>query len=45
MLLKKMNQINDFIESGLGIIQTIQSNYSSKFVWLTYTKAETLDMD
>lgn len=45
MLLKKMNQINDFIESGIGIIQTIQSNYSSKFVWLTSTKAETLDMD
>lgn len=45
MLLKKMNQINDFIESGIGIIQTIQSNYASKFVWLTSTKAETLDMD
>ena len=45
MLLKKMNQINDFIQSGEGIIQTIQANYSSKFTWLTSTDAETLDMD
>ena len=45
MLLKKMNQINDFIQSGEGIIQTIQANYSTKFTWLTSTDAETLDMD
>lgn len=45
MLLKKMNQINDFIESGIGIIQTIQQNYSSTFEWLDSTNAEILDMD
>ena len=44
-MLKKMNQINDFIESGIGIIQTIQTNYSSTFTWLTSDVAETLDMD
>lgn len=45
MLLKKMNQINDFIVSGVGIIQTIQQNHSSTFEWLDSTTAETLDMD
>lgn len=45
MLLKKMNQINDFIESGVGIIQTIQQNHSSTFEWLDSTNAEILDMD
>lgn len=45
MLLKKMNQINDFIESGIGIIQTIQQNYSTTFEWLDSTNAEILDMD
>ena len=44
MLLKKMNQINDFIESGIGIIQTIQQNYSTTFEWLDSTNAEILDM-
>lgn len=44
-MLKKMNQINDFIESGIGIIQTIQTNYPAVFTWLTSDVAETLDMD
>lgn len=44
-MLKKMNQINDFIESGSGIIQTIQTNYPTVFTWLTSDVAETLDMD
>lgn len=45
MLLKKMNELNDFIESGIGIIQIIQQNYSSTFEWLDSTNAEILDMD
>ena len=45
MILKKMNQINAFIESGRGIIQTIQQNYSNTFEWLDSTNAEILDMD
>ena len=40
-----MNQINDFIESGIGIIQTIQTNYPTKFNWLSQDNATTLDMD
>ena len=44
-MMKKMNQINDFIESGSGIIQTIQTNYPTVFTWLTSDVAETLDMD
>ena len=45
MILEKMNQINDFLDSGVGIIQTIQTNYSATFTWLTSTDAETLDME
>lgn len=45
MKLMKMNQINDFLDSGIGIIQTIQTNYSSYFTWLTSNDAETLDME
>ena len=45
MKLMKMNQINDFLDSGIGIIQTIQSTYSSTFTWLSSTDAETLDME
>ena len=45
MLLKKMNQINDFIQTGVGIIQTIQTDYPTTFSWLSSTNAETLDME
>ena len=45
MKLVKMKEINDFIDSGIGIIQTIQTNYSTTFSWLSSTNAETLDMD
>lgn len=45
MILEKMNQINDYINTGVGIIQTIQETYSTTFEWLTSTDAETLDME
>lgn len=45
MILKKMNQLNDYIETGNGIIQTIQTNYPTTFNWLDSTKADTLDME
>ncbi len=41
----KMNQINDYLESGIGIIKTIQTNYSSYFTWLTSNDADVLDME
>ena len=37
-----MNQLNDYIETGNGIIQTIQTNYPTTFNWLDSTKADTL---
>lgn len=45
MNLIKMNQINDYLETNEGIIETIQTNYPTTFTWLDSTKAETLDMD
>jgi len=45
MNLVKMNQINDYIESGIGIIKTIQQNHSSTLTWLSANNADTLDMD
>lgn len=45
MNLIKMNQINDYLETNEGIIETIQTNYPTIFTWLDSTKAETLDMD
>lgn len=44
-MLIKMNQINDFIESDNGIIQTIQNNFPTTFIWLTSEKANILDME
>ena len=44
-MLIKMNQINDFIESDNGIIQTIQNNFPTTFTWLTSEKANILDME
>lgn len=44
-MLKKMYEINDFIVTETGIIETIQTNYPTKFTWLTSDNAETLDME
>lgn len=41
----KMNDINNYLITNVGIFNTIKVNYSSVFTWLTQTISETLDMD